>query len=343
MLRILDRYILREISAPFAIGIVAFTFFALIDRAYQLTDLIITKGVPLRMVLGLLALMLLSFLAFTLLMALLVATLLACHRLSNDQEITGLKASGVSLWRLFRPLLAAALLVTAVVAWITLVVNPWSYGAIQQQLARILQARAVSGIKERVFNATFPKFLIYVEEVSVSQVELRGLLVADERDPALTKIFVARGGRLLTDQGSGRATLRLIDGAVSETHVPSPSRFRLTTFGLYDMALPIESARAALSRLERRERDLPLLALFRKARQQGKQRVAPEYVELHKRFALPFVALVFVMVGYPLGILSQRTSRGTALAVSLGIAVSYFVIFSALEGMALHGLVPAGG
>src|SRR5438876_4108719 len=89
----------------------------------------------------------------------------------------------------------------------------------QRQLFKILQSRAVSSLQERVFNSTFGDVIIYVEDVSASQVALRGLLVSDERDPKLSRIITAREGRLLTDEVSQRITLRLLNGAVSEADV----------------------------------------------------------------------------------------------------------------------------
>ena len=69
MSRILDRSIVKELGPPFAIGVAVFTFFLVIDRIYQLTDLVITKNVPFALVMPLLLYMLPSFLALTLPMA----------------------------------------------------------------------------------------------------------------------------------------------------------------------------------------------------------------------------------------------------------------------------------
>ena len=70
-----------------------------------------------------------------------------------------------------------------------------------------------------MFNTTFGDVIIYVEDVSASQVALRGLLVSDERDPKISRIITAREGRLLTDEENRRITLRLINGAVNEADV----------------------------------------------------------------------------------------------------------------------------
>src|SRR5262249_54371651 len=153
--RVLDRYLIAELISPFCFGLALFTFFLIIDRIYHLTELVVTKGVPFHLVMQLLVFMMPSFLAHTLPMALLVAVLLAGGRLAGDLEIIAFKAAGVSVLRLFRPVVIGAVVVTAATALLTLVVNPLANEEFQRQLFRIFQSRAVSGLQERVFNATF--------------------------------------------------------------------------------------------------------------------------------------------------------------------------------------------
>jgi LPS export ABC transporter permease LptG/LPS export ABC transporter permease LptF len=341
MPRILDRYVWAELLAPFGMGLAVFTFFLFIDRVYQLTDLVITKGVAFHLVLGLLGYMLPAFLAVTLPMALLVAVLLAGGRLAGDLEITALKACGVSPLRLFRPFLVAGLAVTLATAGLTLAVTPWASGGFQRQLFRILQTRATTGIQERTFSASFGQFTVYVQEVSPSQVALKGLLVADERDPTVSRVIVAREGRLLTDEAQKRIVLRFLDGQIAEADVGDARRSRYTAFSIYDMSLPLESPFNP-GRLDKPERDLGLRELLRQARslQAEGQIATPYWVELHKRFALPVAVLVFTVVGFPLGIRMQGGGRAAALAVSLAIVVGYYLVFTFLEGLANRGRLP---
>jgi lipopolysaccharide export system permease protein len=277
-------------------------------------------------------------------MATLVAVLLVCGRLAGDLEVAALKASGVSPLRLFRPFLAVSIVATLLIAWLTLMVGPWSSGAFQRQLFRILQSRASTGIKERTFSATFNQFVIYVDEVSPSQVRLKGLLVSDERNPEQSRIIVAREGRLLSDEATRRITLRFLDGSISESDVGDRRRFRQTYFSLYDMSLPVDSPLTAASREEKPEKQLPLRQLISEADRLYRegQIATPYYVELHKRFALPVAALVFTLVGFPLGIRSHRGGRAVALGLSFGIVVSYYILYTSMEGIALRGRLPAG-
>ena len=361
---VLDRYVIRELISPFLFGGVLFTFFLVIDRIYSLTELVITKGVPFHLVIQLLVFMLPSFLANTLPMALLVAVLLAGGRLAGDLEIIAFKAAGVSTVRLFRPVLAAALVITAITASLTLVINPLANREFQRQLFKILQARATSGLAERVFNPTFGDVIIYVEDVSASQVALRGLLVSDERDNKISRIITAREGRLLTDEENRRITLRLINGAVSEADVlpaapavpttnlkemrppqsgaASAARYRLTNFSIYDMTLSVDSPLKTGSKADKPEKDLALSELEARIVELKGDRLsqAAYKVEWHKRFAIPLAALVFALVAFPLAVRSHRGGRSIALVGSLAILVAYYVVLTSLEGPALRTRVP---
>lgn len=343
MFRIIDRYLLKELLGPFAIGVGVFTFFLFIGRMYQLTDLVIAKRVPFRLVLFLLMYMFPAFLALTVPMALLLAVLLACGRLSGDLEVIALNSSGVSSLRLLRPFLAAGVVVTLAIAWLTLVAAPHSITAIESQMLQILKTRASSGIQERTFSASFGGLVIYVEEVSPSQLALTGVLVADERDPALSRIILAREGRLLTDEVLRRVTLRFIDGSINETDTADPKRFRYTGFSLYDMTLPLESSLSRAAEPEKPEKSLSVRNLIERAGAiEDPKAAAPYWVELHKRLALPMAALVFVVVGFALGVRSHRAGRAVAFTASFAIMATYYILINSLEGLALNRRLPIG-
>ena len=93
-MKILDRYLLKELVTPFLIGLFVFTFLLVIDKIFDLVDLIINKGVPVHLVLLLLTYILPAFLVLTIPIGFLLAILVAFGRLSGDMEIVALKASG---------------------------------------------------------------------------------------------------------------------------------------------------------------------------------------------------------------------------------------------------------
>jgi LPS export ABC transporter permease LptG/LPS export ABC transporter permease LptF len=356
VLPVIDRYVLREHLAPFALSLALLTLALLLDRIYQMTDLVITRGVPSHLVLGLLVLMLPSFLAHTLPMALLVSILLAGGRLASDFEVVAFRAAGVGPLRLLRPVIVAGLLLSLVTLGLTLIVIPRANQAFQAQLFKTLESRATSGINERIFNTLFGDTVIYVNEISPSRLALRGLVVSDERDPKLVRIVTAREGRLLADPAARRITLRLIDGSISESEAgaapapgPAPAgasppvtpRSRYTSFGLYDMNLSVQTAFRGAPRTWKPEKSLTVTELTTGARAAPSARAAaPLQVELQKRLALPFAGLAFAILGFPLAVGSAQRGRGLALAASLAVLAAYYLVMSSLESQALAGQLP---
>jgi lipopolysaccharide export system permease protein len=152
---------------------------------------------------------------------------------------------------------------------------------------------------------------------------------------------VAREWRVLSNPERRRLTLRFIDGTINESDVADPRRFRYTSFTLYDMTLPLTSPTATSEQQAKPEKEMPLRNLTAAAAEaKDRAKAAPFLVELHKRFALPMAALVFVLVGFPLGIRSHRGGRAVAITSSFAIVIAYYILSTALEDPALGGRLP---
>ena len=224
--RILDRYVWKELVTPFCLGLLVFTFLLLIDRIFDLTDLIINKGVPVHLVLMMLVYISPAILVLTIPIGFLLAILVAFGRLSADMEVVALKACGVSPLRLLWPVVVFGLGVTAMTAYLMIDAVPKSNYAFKSLVFEIVRTQATVGLKERVFNDTFGNFVIYVDEIAADQVALRNVFVSDERKPEEQRFITAREGRLLSDEVNRRVTLRLLDGAIHETSPSALQKYR---------------------------------------------------------------------------------------------------------------------
>ena len=124
MLRLFDRYILKEIIPPFLIGLVVYSFVLLMNQILLLSELLIARGVPFKVVLDLLIYLLPSVLAFTVPMSVLMGILAGLSRLSSDAEITAFKTLGISYKRLLRPVLVFSFLGFIMTSFLTLYLAP---------------------------------------------------------------------------------------------------------------------------------------------------------------------------------------------------------------------------
>src|SRR5260370_19041092 len=106
---ILDRYVAREVLAPFGVGVALLTFALVTGKLLKLTDMVVNHGVSGGEVIGLIAFIMPAFLELTFPMAVLLGVLLGFGRMSGDRQMIAARACGVSLYRLAGPVMAVAM------------------------------------------------------------------------------------------------------------------------------------------------------------------------------------------------------------------------------------------
>ncbi len=330
---IIDRYVWKELFVPFLLGIFVVTFLLLLDKIFDLTDLIINKGVPIYLVVLLLTYILPAFLVLTIPIGFLLAILVAFGRLSADMEIVALKASGVSPLRLLRPVLVFGVGAALVTGWLMIEAVPRANYAFKSLIFDILRTQASVGLHERVFNDTFGNFVIYIEEMAPDQIGLRNVFVADQRNPDEIRLVTAKEGRLISDDVNRRITLRLINGTVHETGPRALQKYRQVMFRLYDLTLTLENPLVRAGEAPKGDREMTLGELRENAEEAARLggNPNPYRVELHKKYAIPAACLVFAIVGVPLGIRTHRGGRWAAFVVLLPIVLFYYVFLTVGE------------
>lgn len=113
-LRILDRYMMTELSGPFWFGLSAFTLIFAATQILAISRLVSDQHAPLGAVIEYFMWQLPGIVVLVIPMAMLLGVLLALQRLSGESEITAMKAGGISLVRAAAPLLAVGFAVSLV-------------------------------------------------------------------------------------------------------------------------------------------------------------------------------------------------------------------------------------
>ena len=164
-MRIIDRYVLRQMAWPFALGLVVFTFLLIVPELMRYAEEYVSKGVSLWIVGRLVATLLPYSLALTIPMSVLLALLVAFGRLSADREFVALQACGVSLYRLFRPVALVSVASCLATAYVYMVLIPVGNQAFREITFSILASSAENEVKPRVFFDGFPNFVVYAREL----------------------------------------------------------------------------------------------------------------------------------------------------------------------------------
>ncbi len=341
-MKILDRYIAREMAAAFTIGVVTFTFVLMMNKILRLVELIVNKGVPITVVLQLFLYILPYSLVVTIPMATLLGCLAAYGRMAADNEITALKVAGLSLYRLVAPAVAFALAAYLVTTYITVNLLPFSNRAFKNLVYQTTRLRATAGIQEGVFNSDFPGRTIYVHRLHQGSGTLEGVFIVDTRDPKEEKVFIAREGRIASDPDRLRVVMELRDGTTHMAPADSPGRYRIMDFSAQKLDLDIGHAFSDPVDRPLGEQELTIGELRARAvrLRAGGQNFRPALVEMHKKMAIPVACLLFGLVGPPLGIRIRRAGRAASLVISIGFALGYYVLIVAGEGLGTRGMLP---
>ena len=146
---ITNRYIIKEMLAPFSINLLVFTFLFLMTEMIEITDWIVNYKLNVLAVLKLIFFTLPWFLMFIIPMSVMMAVLLTFLRMSNDNEIVALKSCGLSIYRLLSPVLAFAMFGCLCTAFITMYGVPHSKMALEEMAIRLAASHADIGLKER--------------------------------------------------------------------------------------------------------------------------------------------------------------------------------------------------
>jgi lipopolysaccharide export system permease protein len=323
--------VISEILPPFLFGLLAFTVILFTAKILKLVELVVTRGLPLLKIGKLFTLILPTFLEMTVPMALLLGILLGLGRLSSDQEIAALKASGISPLQILLPIGMVALFISLLTLLITTLVRPVVNLALNKELYNIAKGHVVTALREKVFNDNFPNVLIYVEEVVPPGNTSQGILIVDRRNSERENIIFSKVALFLTDEESRTLNLKLFDGIIHERE-KNKSSFSQTHFNVYNVKLDLEEAFGFIQQKERRPKEMSLRQLGRTIRSKEVKGIkpTPEVMELHQRFSFAFAPLVFSLLGVSLAMMPtpSRTGRPWGLASCFFWLLVYYALLS---------------
>lgn len=147
---ILQRYVLREISWPIVASLFFFTFLMMVSQLFKLTDLLLKTNVSGNILTELLGLITLYMVAYTLPMAMLLGSLIAFGRLAQDREILAVRAAGLSLWAVYRPVIYIAMVVAVLLTCMNAIVVPIIWQRYRSMLFEI-KFEAIVNIQPKTF------------------------------------------------------------------------------------------------------------------------------------------------------------------------------------------------
>jgi LPS export ABC transporter permease LptG/LPS export ABC transporter permease LptF len=337
--RILTRYILKEVLSHAFIGGALFTFVLFMPDMGKLLELVVRNSSSLSSVAEIFLLMMPNFFTVTIPMAVLVGILLGLSRLAADSEITAMRASGIGVWRFVGIVGMVAAFAWGIGLANTLYFAPKATSAMIQLETSLANAQASYEVQPHVFYEDFKNYVLYVQDVRAASgaANWHQIFLADLSNPATPKITTADRATVVNGPDQ-TVTMRLRDGTEHELDATKPDDYEVSTFAQTD--LPLEAGAQDDVRMGRS--DKPILAmsngeLLERAHRKGGK---PFLIELNNRFSYPAACLVLMLVAVPLGISSQRGGKSAGFVFSIALVFIYYFISSTGTALARQNKIP---
>ena len=339
MLRITDRYVIREILRPSAVVLLVFTFLLMMQPIMDVAERLLAKGVDAATVARLMVNLLPAGLGVTIPMALLMGLLIGLGRLSADRETVALQACGVSIFQMLRPVALVAIVAAALTNYILVVALPDANQRFREITYEVIATRAQDEVRPRVFYEDFPNIIVYVQDV-VPDGSWSQVFLADTRHGGQPDVYLARKGRMQLDRENRLVDLVLEDGTGHHIDGQGPDQYELSRFEELRISLDPESV-FPLRGPQRGYREFTISQLQAEtARLQAEG--LPSYrtiIELHRKFSIPVACLVFGVIGLALGVTSRKDGRLASFVLGVGVIFAYYVIMFQAEAMAKAALL----
>lgn len=338
MLKIIDRYILRELAIAFILSITLLMSTLLMQQMLRLSRIAAETGVSFLVLIRFAPSIIPLFLVLTIPLSMLISSTMTFSRFYTDHEITAIISAGISIYRMLLPVILFSFVAFLIALLSSTILQPMANRYIRLQSYEILKNQRNLGLEEGVFNNLF-NLLVYVKRLKKNDT-LEGVLISD-RSANESRIITAKEGRFLNDPASENLFLRLKDGRIY-FEPQDRTNYQIATFSTY--YLKIDTAKSIQNiRLFKEVWGMNLGELKKRLEVKKAEGNVRDFrrlmIEFHKKFSLPAVVLVLGILGVPVGIKSRFSSRFTGFILSIFIVLCYYVMDAGLEIMAVEGII----
>ncbi|MBC2695623.1 MAG: LPS export ABC transporter permease LptF [Desulfobacteraceae bacterium] len=326
---IIYKYIFKEMIPPFVINFLFFNFIFLLTKILDITNMIVNYRISLFDVLLLLIYSMPHFLEFVIPMSIMTTVLLTFFRLSSDNEIVALKASGMSIYKLLPPVLLFCLIGCMLTGFITIYGLSWGRLSFKKLTYEVASSNVNIGMKERTFNDNFEGVMLYMNKIDLKNNALIDIFIEDQRTKNIISTIVAPRGKMYSEPDKLLFHLRLHNGTINQVDIENKTVHSIT-FDTYDINLDLK--KSVTTKKRRKDEKGMSIAELNKYFKNTINKDAKYYaalIEFHRKFSIPFACFALGLLGVPLGVQSKSTKRAFGLVLGLIFFLLYYLMLSA--------------
>jgi lipopolysaccharide export system permease protein len=336
-MRLLRNYLLNEFILPLLLGLLVLTFVLLLGNLIKIADMVINKGVDILSVTKLFLFMIPYLLTYTLPIATLVAVLLSLGRLSSDNEIIAIRASGIGIFKIISPILVISVMLSLLLIIFNDRLIPYAHFATRKTLMEVGLKNPTAALEPGVFINSFDKYILFI--YSIEGNKLNNIRIYEPQgDNKPARIIIAKKGEFIALPDRNMIKLKLIDGTADEPDPNNSSNFYKLNFKNYFMVLNLSQLQNK-GKIEKKPKDMTIKELQHEANLLEKQGIVPTPLlcEINRKISLAFSCVIFTLLGLPMAIITRRREKSINFGIAFVIVIVYYLLLLGSEALSPQG------
>ena len=330
---LISRYIFRQTASALLTILISLTLIVWLTSVLKEIKLLTSEGQTFFLFLKITSLTLPYLVVTVAPIGFLIASLYTYNRLNGDSELIVLSAAGASVWRLFIPYFALAVVVSGSVLATNIYVIPRAARLLSEYVAQVRADLLSQVMQPGSFSDLEPGLTFHMRDKG-KEGELLGVVVRDQRDPNMATTVVAERGQVLTE--GGHSSMELYDGQILRQEAGKED-VQIVVFKTYAFDIADMAPKQGPHDLSPRERDIGDL-LYPDEGSKYYQENKPGFrAEIHGRFSGAVYAIVFAILATVYFGRPRTTREGRSGILLTAFAIGALILLVGIAGLNMVG------
>lgn len=334
-MKILQRYVFREMMLPFVLSVVVLNFIFMGGYMVKAANFIIGRGVPFFDTLYILMLALPGMVGYTVPTSILLSVLMVFGSLSQNNELRAMKASGINLLRVVTP----AFFLGLFLSFAMFLFNDQVAGNAGFELRKELKKMVIKFPKALIEPGRFVRLsdsIIFMAKQMEGD-ELRDIIAYEvEESDKPVRTIIAERGEIVMRQKTNDVQIVLFNGSISDAEEEGVNTIQFKTYEFPSFG------QDDIHKMQKKKKDLAIAEILMELEHPELSRDdrTDLWTALHERIAFAFGSFIFVLIGIPVAVLVRRGEIVLSFGIAMAAASFYYIFFAGVKTLAVQNILP---
>lgn len=322
-MRILNRYLAREIFVVFFICLFSFLIFILIGRLLHFKELFLGQNVQIKDIALAFFYLSPSFLIILIPISCMLSIFLVFLRMTSDREMIALRSCSLNYTNFTYFPFLFSVICFFISLYMAIVLLPKGIDNFREKCIEIIQSKTEFSLRPGIFSSSFPGIVIYPKSVDLKTKIMQGIFIEENRKEQ-NRVIVADKGYIYYDKDNNRMVFELLDGNI---YIFSNKNSNILNYKRYDVILDLKNILGGFKLEDKKPKEMYLSELKKVINSDSElSRIAK--MELSRRLALPFSCLILSFFVLPLSLSLSGMKQQYGIIICLLSFLIYYSLYS---------------